>query len=134
MATDVAREAVIYLRRGEADPQLSVFLDYRNHIDDRVHEIQNYIFDHLDQKLNIEKLASQINTSSRNFTRRFKTITGITVGHYIERLRAERAYQLLKKGLPLVYVKIQCGLKTEERIRQLIKKYYHLLPSQIMAQ
>lgn len=36
-ASKIAREIVVYLRREANDPQLSIFLQYRNHLEDRVH-------------------------------------------------------------------------------------------------
>ena len=38
-ASKIAREIVIYFRREGNDPQLSIFLRYRNHIEDRVHTV-----------------------------------------------------------------------------------------------
>ena len=122
-AAEVARECVLYLRRGAGDPQLSVFMEYRNHIDDRIHQVQDHISAHLDQKLRISELAEIACTSTRNLTRRFKKVTGLTVGAYIERLRAERALQLLERGHPMTSVTPMCGLKNESRLRALIAKY-----------
>ncbi len=133
LAAEVARECVLYLRRGPSDPQLSVFMDYRNHIDDRVHKVQQYISENLDTSLRIPELAEIAITSPRNLTRRFKKVTGITIGAYIDRLRVEYAYQLLKKGLVFSSVTRQCGLKSEEHLRNLLKKHRNQLPSDILS-
>ena len=123
LAAEVARECVLYLRRGPSDPQLSVFMAYRNHIDDRVHRVQDYISEHLDQPLQIADLAELAFTSPRNLTRRFKQLTGITIGAYIERLRVERALQLLDKGHGMASITAMCGLKNESHLRALIKRH-----------
>ncbi|MEL6925540.1 MAG: AraC family transcriptional regulator, partial [Bacteroidota bacterium] len=60
IATQVAREAVIYRRRGPADPQLSVFLAYRNHIDDRIHSAQNFIIENMQRQLRSEEIAQHV--------------------------------------------------------------------------
>lgn len=133
LAAEVARECVLYLRRGPSDPQLSVFMDYRNHIDDRIHHVQQYISENLDTSLRISELAEIAITSPRNLSRRFKKVTGITIGTYIDRLRVEHAYQLLKKGLVFSSVTRQCGLKSEEHLRNLLKKHRNQLPSDILS-
>ncbi len=133
LAAAVARECVLYLRRGASDPQLSVFMDYRNHMDDRIHTVQTCIAENLDQKLHLQQLAEMAHTSPRNLTRQFKKVTGITIGHYVEKLRVEKAYQLLGNQHPLTYVTHQCGLKSENHLRRLLKKHLDLLPSEILS-
>ncbi len=133
MAAEVARECVLYLRRGPSDPQLSVFMDYRNHIDDRIHSVQQYISENINMPLRISDLAEIALTSPRNLTRRFKKVTGTTIGTYIDGLRVERAYQLLKQGHALASVTHHCGLKSEEHLRNLLKRYRNQLPSDILS-
>ena len=73
-ATDIAKEIVVYLRRTEADPQLSVFLQFRNHIENRVHLAQDFISQHLQEHIKIERLADEVNMSPRNLISIFRSI------------------------------------------------------------
>ena len=130
-ATKIAKEIVVYLRRAQDDPQLSVFLQYRNHIENRIHQTQDYLAQHLAQKMKIEELAKQVNMSPRNLTRLFKKTTGITVGQYIDQLRVERAIQLLTEGQKVDSVSISCGLKSSNQLRTLLKKYRSILPKEM---
>lgn len=130
-AIDIAKEVVIYFRRGEADPQLSIFLQYRNHLETRIHDAQDYMAEHLNTPLKIEVLAKQVNMSTRNFTRLFKKTTGITVGHFLTKLRIERAVQLLAQGEKLNFIASQCGLKSANQIRSLLKKHENKLPAEL---
>ncbi len=131
LATKVAKEVVIYLRRTENDPQLSVFLQYRNHIENRIHKIQDLLSQNLSRKQKITKLAEQVHMSPRNLTRLFKKTTGITIGDYLEKLRVEHAVQLLAKGSKVKTVANACGLQSSNQLRALLQKHQSVLPSQL---
>lgn len=130
-ATQVAKEIVVFLRRAEEDPQLSVFLQYRNHIEARVHSVQDWLAQNLDQATGIDELAENVHMSSRNLTRVFKKTTGITIGQYVDKLRVERAVQLLAAGEKIESVARDCGLKSTNQLRTLLKKYKSALPSDL---
>lgn len=132
-ATKVAKEVVVYLRRTEEDPQLSVFLQYRNHLEQRVHLVQDNLAQHLEKKLTIEELAEAVNMSPRNLTRLFKKTTGITIGDYLDKLRIERAVQLLSEGNKVDSVSQSCGLQSSNQLRSLLRKYSHALPREILS-
>lgn len=88
VALDVAREIVVYLRRNAEDPQLSPFLQYRNHMDERVQQVQDYIYQNIEQKLTITQLAMEVYVTPRHLSRIFKAATGLTILSYIQKLRA----------------------------------------------
>ena len=122
LAADVAKEVVIYFRRGEGDPQLSIFLQYRNHINNRIHQVQDLITQNLERKWTIELLAEQIHASPRNLSRIFKKTTGITIGQYLSQIRIERAQQLLAEGHKMTFIAQACGLKSTNQLRSLLEK------------
>ena len=122
-AFEIAKITVVYFRRGSNDPQLSVFLQYKNHLEDRVYAAQQYIFEHLSEKLQLEAIADHVNMSPRNLTRLFKKTTGITIGEYLKKVRAERANHLLSTGHKLDYVAAQCGFDSDKQLRRLLKTH-----------
>lgn len=130
-AAKVAKEVVIYLRRTEKDPQLSVFLQYRNHLENRIHTVQDLLAQQLEKKKNIEELAECVTMSPRNLTRLFKKTTGITIGEYLEKLRVEKALLLLSKGFDVESISQECGLNSSNQLRALLKKHTQKLPSQL---
>ena len=130
-ATQIAKEIVVYLRRTESDPQLSVFLQYRNHIENRVHLTQDFLAQHLSEEVKIERLADEVHMSPRNLTRLFKKTTGITIGQYHDQLRVERAIQLLSEGNKVENVSKMCGLNSANQLRTILKKYAAILPSEL---
>ncbi|NAY92448.1 helix-turn-helix domain-containing protein [Muricauda sp. JGD-17] len=130
-ASKIAKEVVIYLRRSPSDPQLSVFLQYRNHIETRIHQVQDALAQNLDIKKSIEDLAEKVHMSPRNLTRLFKKTTGITIGNYLDKLRVEKAVQLLSKGEKVSAVSLACGLRSTTQLRTLLKKYTSSLPKEL---
>jgi len=125
----IAKEVVIYFRRTESDPQLSAFLQHRNHVETRVHQVQDLIAQNLANKINIPELAEAVHMSPRNLTRLFKKTIGLTLGQYLETLRLELAQKMLKEGEKVSIVTKQCGLQSENQLRSLFKKNLQKLPS-----
>lgn len=132
-AADIAKEVVIYFRRSESDPQLSIFLQYKNHLDTRIHDAQDYILNHISKNINIIDIADKVNMSPRNLTRLFKKTIGITIGNYIEKLRVERAVDLLSEKNKVEFVANQCGLKSSNHLRTLLKKHKNILPTELSS-
>ncbi|MEP2059430.1 MAG: DJ-1/PfpI family protein, partial [Maribacter litoralis] len=111
MALDIAKEVVIYFRRSASDPQLSIFLQFRNHLELRIHNVQDYLMNNLADNPTNEDLADMVFMSKRNLTRLFKRTTGITVGEYLQKLRVEKAVALLSNGHKVSSVANECGLQ-----------------------
>ncbi len=132
-AAKIAKEVVIFLRRTEHDPQLSVFLQYRNHLENRIHKVQDLLAQAVHQKSKIQKLAEEVHMSPRNLTRLFKKTTGITIGQYVDKLRVEKAMLLLAEGERVDVVSNACGLNSANQLRTLLKKHTDLLPSQLRS-
>ncbi|TMM56157.1 helix-turn-helix domain-containing protein [Maribacter algarum] len=122
-AAKIAKEVVIYLRRTESDPQLSMFLQYRNHIETRIHQVQESLIQNISKKQHIEVLAEDVHMSPRNLTRLFKKTTGISIGSYVQKLRVELALKLLSEGAKVNTVATACGLKSSNQLRSLLKKH-----------
>ncbi len=133
LALDIAKEVVIYFRRSASDPQLSVFLQYRNHLDQRIHNAQDYLTHNLSDAPTAEELANQVHMSKRNLTRLFKKTVGITIGKYLEKLRVEKAISLLSEGNKVDFVAKQIGLKSANQLRSILKKHQNILPAEISS-
>lgn len=133
MALEIAKEVVIYFRRSASDPQLSIFLQFRNHLDHRIHDVQDYLMNNLADTTTNEDLAEKVYMSKRNLTRLFKQTTGITVGEYLQKLRVEKAVALLSNGLKVNTVAKECGLQSTNQLRSLLKKHRGILPMEILS-
>ena len=132
-AAKIAKEAVVYFRRTLDDPQLNVFTQYRNHLDHRIHKVQDILIQSLDKKFTLEELAAKVNMSARNLTRHFKKTTGITIGVYLDQLRAGHAEKLVSEGHTLQAAALHCGLKSTNQLRHLLKRYPSTKNETVMA-
>jgi transcriptional regulator GlxA family with amidase domain len=130
-AYKIAREMVVYIRRDGSEPQESIYLQYRAHVNQPIHTVQDWMIHHLQKKIRIEELAALIYTSPRNLTRQFKAVTGVTVGQYLDKLRVEKAVHLLRQHAKIGTIPRQCGLQSENQLRSLLKKHTGRLPSEL---
>lgn len=118
----VARGLVVYHRRSGMHKQQSIYLDYRNHINPHVHEVQDYLIDNLSKDNSIETLASLVNMSPRNLSRVFKEKTGATILDYHTRLRREYAGTMLNNPeYTIEYIAAQCGFKSARQLQRILK-------------
>ncbi len=119
----VARGLVVYHRRSGKHNQQSIYLDYRNHINPQIHEVQDYLIENLSRENDIETLASLVGMSPRNLSRVFKEKTGSTILEYLTLLRREYAGTMLNNPeYTIEYIASQCGFKTARQLHRILKK------------
>jgi transcriptional regulator GlxA family with amidase domain len=119
----VARGLVVYHRRNQNHTQESIYLDYRNHINPKIHEVQDHLIDHLSDDNTIEDLASLVGMSPRNLSRVFKEKTGSTILEYLTLLRIEFAKTMFNNPEYTVeYIASKCGFKTARQLQRILKK------------
>ncbi len=129
-AARVAREMVVYLRRGGESGQTSVFLDFRTHLHPGVHRTQDWLARHVEESPTIERLAEVAGMSPRNLTRVFRRATGISIKDYVTRVRLEIAGSLLRSpDYTLERVALECGFKDSRQLRRLWMKRFGVNPS-----
>jgi transcriptional regulator GlxA family with amidase domain len=136
-ATKVARELVVYTRRGAGHSQQSVYLDYRNHLHAGVHEVQDWLTNNLAAGATLEALADQVNMSPRTLTRTFRQATGISIHAYTAALRRELANTLRRNpALTQQAIAAQCGFRNVRQLQRLLaspppgKSFGSVTPSQ----
>jgi len=118
----VARGLVVYHRRSGTHKQRSIYLDYRNHINPQIHEVQDHLIENLSRENSIEDLASLVGMSPRNLSRVFKEKTGSTVLEYLTLLRKEYASTMLNNPeYTIEYIASQCGFKTARQLQRILK-------------
>lgn len=128
-ASKIARELILYLRRDQDHPQVSVYMDYRSHQSPGIHAVQDWMIDHPDHDSDLTTLAAIGGMSQRNFTRAFRTATGISPGEYRTLLRLERASMLLKNpALTVEAVATEAGFGDARALRRLWSQRYGLSP------
>jgi transcriptional regulator GlxA family with amidase domain len=76
----------------------AIFQVQKNHHDNKILAVQEWIENNFDQNFNYDKLARKNGMSRRTFERRFKTATGETPLTYQQRVRVETAKHMLENG------------------------------------
>ncbi len=129
-AVAVARNMVVYMRRTGTDPQLSPWLDGRNHIHPVVHRVQDAIGANPAHPWTLEELSALSNSSPRHLARLFRSHTGTTPLEYINRLRVAVAQQLLSNSqLPIDHVADRAGFGSSRHLRRIWRQYSNLPPA-----
>lgn len=130
LAAEVARYLVIYLRRNGSQSQQSVYLEYRNHLHSGVHQVQNWLAEHVTKSVSLTELAQIAHMSVRSLSRAFKTATGLTPVQYQQRLRLEVAATLLQNSeLSIEAIAARCGFDDARHFRRLWQRYFGVSPA-----
>jgi transcriptional regulator GlxA family with amidase domain len=118
-AVAVARYLVVYLRRTGADPQLSPWLEGRNHIHPAVHRVQDVIASDITQTWTLRKLAKVAGASGRHLSRLFHEHVGTSIADYRNRLRVAYAQDLLQQtNLDIERVAEEAGFGSSRQLRR----------------
>lgn len=130
VAVAVARTLVVYLRRGPNDPQLSPWLEGRNHLHPAVHRAQDVIAADPARDWSLAELGRASGASARNLSRLFMTHTGMTVTAAINRARMILVYDLLAwTGLNMEQVAERAGFGSARHMRRIWHQYHPHSPS-----
>jgi transcriptional regulator GlxA family with amidase domain len=131
-AVAVARYLVVYLRRSGADPQLSPWLEGRNHIHPAVHRVQDAIAGDLTKSWTLSTLASIAGAGNRHLSRLFNENVGMTIKDYTNRLRVALAKELLSQTrLDMEHVAEQVGFASSRQLRRAWRRVYTTAPRQV---
>jgi transcriptional regulator GlxA family with amidase domain len=115
----------------ERDSQSSfmIFKGQRNHNDEEIIKIQDYIEQNFQDKLTIELLAEKCAMGRRSFERRFKKATNNTVMEYIQRVKieaAKRSFESSRKNVNEVMYDV--GYTDTKAFRDVFRKITGLTP------
>lgn len=128
----VARSLVLYLRRGGSDPQLSPWLEGRNHVHPAVHRVQDAIAADPAKPWNAAALSRIAATSPRHLARLFREQAGMSVTDYRTRLRVALARELLTQTrLDLERVAERSGFGSSRQLRRAWRDFAGGAPSDV---
>lgn len=104
--------------------------DYR----ERIVRTLVYIQEHLDDDLDLERLASVAAFSRFHFHRIFRGLTGETLKEHVRRLRLERAARNLRRlDEPIAGIAFQAGFETHESFTRAFADMFGIPPSAYRA-
>ncbi len=132
MGGDVANFSAKMLlidKHSRSQNQFAIFSLQKNHSDDDILKVQDYIEKNPNRKFRLSELASMTSLADRTFMRRFKNATGNSPTEYIKRSRVEFAKRLLEKGSKSVSeVSYETGYADIDFFRKVFKQYTGLNP------
>lgn len=113
----------------ENQNQFVIFKGQKEHADETIKEVQQYIEKNIEEKISVDFLANRYAISSRNFIRRFKKATQNTPFEYIQRVKVEVAKKNFESTtLNINQVMYNVGYIDEKAFRKTFKKYTGLSP------
>ena len=99
--------------------------------DEKLTQIITYINEHLFEPLTVEHLAEQAYLSKYHFMRRFKEQTGGTVHAYILQRRLVTAARLIRSGVPVGKVALDCGFSDYSTFYRAFRRTFGASPGDI---
>ncbi|MBB3164004.1 helix-turn-helix domain-containing protein [Rhizobium laguerreae] len=118
-ALAVARYLVVYLRRGGSDPQLSPWLEGRNHIHPVIHRAQDAVAANPSEDWSVASLARLSGASPRNLSRLFNEQTGMSVTDFVNLMRVALAREMLAGSrLDMEAVAMRAGFGSARQLRR----------------
>jgi transcriptional regulator GlxA family with amidase domain len=128
-AVAVARYLVVYLRRSGSDPQLSPWLEGRNHIHPAIHRVQDAIAADLTKSWSLSTLARLAGASDRHLSRLFHEHVGMSIPEYSNRLRVAYAQELLRETrFDMERVAEQSGFSSTRQLRRAWERIHKTPP------
>jgi transcriptional regulator GlxA family with amidase domain len=128
-ALAVARYLVVYLRRSGSDPQLSPWLEGRNHIHPAVHRAQDAIAADLTKSWSLGSLARVAGASDRHLSRLFHEHVGMSIPEYSNKLRVAYAQELLRETrIDMERVAEQSGFNSTRQLRRAWRRIHKTPP------
>lgn len=133
------------LAMADRDRQTIWLSDKLTQLSDRIHSytfssqnetlnrICRLILSHVDDDLTVKEIAFRMSFNKDYLSRFFKEVTGVTMTHYINRVKMDRAKVLLETGNHKIYeVSELLGYKAVEHFSRLFKQYQGVYPKNIL--
>ena len=113
----------------DSQTAFAMFKGQKNHTDVGVKKAQEYIEQHVSEKITVDELADHVAVGRRSFERRFKLATNNSVLEYIHRIKieaAKRSFETSRKNMNEVMFDV--GYTDSKAFRTVFKKVTGLTP------
>lgn len=118
VAARVAEEMAVALRRGPADPQLSPLLAHRQHLNARLHRVQDALSVAPAEDWPLERMADLAATTPRTLSRMFAQHAGTSPQAYLRGVRLAVAKRALEAGASVAAASEAAGFNSELQLRR----------------
>jgi len=129
-ALAIARRFVVFLKRPGGQSQFSAQLAGQFAEQPPLRDLQGWVAEHLSDELTVERLATQVAMSPRNFSRAFHREVGVTPARFVERVRVEAGRRRLEEStVSIDEIAVGCGFGTAETMRRTFLRVLRVTPS-----
>ena len=118
VAAYVAQTMVLPQRRGPNDPELSPFLQHRQHLHPALHRVQDAISQSPRNNWSLTTMAAIACTSPRHLCRLFEQHAGIAPRHYVRQIRLAVAQSALRSGMNVTQAADAAGFASDTQLRR----------------
>ena len=118
VAAWVAQTMVLPLRRGPHDPEVSPFLQHRNHLHPAVHRVQDAVNDAPRTDWTLPRMAQIAFVTPRHLGRLFAEHAHTTPQDYVRNIRLALAEQALKMGKNVQQAADAAGFRSDTQLRR----------------
>lgn len=109
--------------------EFAIFTGQKSHGDEMVIKAQEFIENHIEEKISFEKLSGRFSVGRRNFDRRFIKATGNTPLEYAQRVKIESAKKSLESTRKTVSeVMYESGYSDVKAFREVFRKITGMSP------
>lgn len=130
VASDVARELVVYLRRSGTDPALSPWVLHRNHVHPAVHRVQDAVTRRPAARWGSRELSAVACTTPRHLARLFAEHAQCSPLDYVQLIRVALARELVSQSsLDLERVAEKAGFASAHQLRRVWRRWESTPPS-----
>lgn len=111
-----------------------VFQPNRNHTDEAIHMVQNYLKDHFSKSIDVPALAHLAILGQRTFLRRFKKATGMRPLEYVQHHRVQNACDLIvQSSMTVEEIAWQSGYRDISSFRRVFFRIVGMTPTSYRA-
>lgn len=129
-ARSVAQDMVMFLRRAGGQSQFSRYVANQAGQPGPIRDLQSWILENLSENLTVDRLASRVAMSPRNFVRVFSRDIGTTPAKYVEATRLDAARKLLEQSkLRVEQIAALTGFRDVLKMRRAFERGMQLTPS-----
>jgi len=118
VAARVAEQMAVALRRGPADPELSPLLAHRQHLNARLHRVQDALSLAPGEDWPLERMADLAATTTRTLSRMFAQHAGTSPQAYLRGVRLAVARRALEAGASVAAASEAAGFNSELQLRR----------------
>jgi AraC family transcriptional regulator len=100
---------------------------------DILNRLKQFVFEHLDEPLDVATLARMTHRSQFHFSRAFTRSVGVSPHRYVVHLRLQRAVEMIRdRKFGLAEIAAKTGFADQSHLTRWIRRVHGVSPTQIM--